>query len=238
VYGWEQGGGRLYDFGDRKADFFAAGYDALINFGFKHQGRGDLDSLFTSYAMSLQDGALKGVAILNYASSHDDGGPLDLDRRDPLRTGTALLLAPGGAQIYYGDELARPLKVPGAEGDANLRGMMNWGDLSKPGTLAVLDHWRRLGTFRRNHPAVGAGVHRRLQAQPYIFSRTLGDDRVVVALDQPGGAKTISVFDVFPEGTEVVDEYSGVKGRVVGGKVSLTTPAGLVLLSSREGPNR
>jgi alpha-amylase len=236
VYGWEPGQGRAYDFGDRTVDFFANGYDALINFGFKGDTAGSLDGLFTRYSAALHDGALRGVAVLNYISSHDDGSPYDRERRDPLGAGTRLLLAPGGAQIYYGDELARPLVVPGAEGDANLRSFMNWEDLERGGaTAAVLRHWRTLGRFRRAHPAVGAGVHRTLQASPYIFSRTLetGDrvDRVLVAMDQREGAKVIPVFGTFPGGTALVDAYSGVRVRVRNGRVSLATGSSLVLLA-------
>jgi alpha-amylase len=238
VYGWAPSQGREYDFGDRKVDFFAHGYDALINFGFKREATGSLDPLFTRYAATLTTGALRGEAILNYVSSHDDGGPYDLDRQDPFGAGTRLLLAPGGAQIYYGDELARPLKVPGAQGDANLRSLMNWQDLERGGrTAEILEHWRKLGRFRRAHPAVGAGEHRELQVNPYIFSRVLElngrPDRVIVALDQPSGAKTIPVFGVFPDGTELADGYSGVSGTVANGRVSLTTAFDLVLLGER-----
>ena len=235
VYGWEPSQGRGYDFGDRTVDYFAHGYDGLINFGFKRDASGSLDSLFIGYSATLREGALRGVAILNYVSSHDDGSPYDVDRKDPFGAGTRLLLAPGGAQIYYGDELARPLRVAGAEGDANLRSLMNWEDLERGSiTAEVLKHWRKVGRFRRAHPAVGAGVHRTLQAKPYIFSRSLESggrvDRVLVAMDQGEGAKTIPVFGVFPEGIELVDAYSGASGTVKGGSLSLTTGSGLVLL--------
>jgi alpha-amylase len=115
---------------------------------------------------------------------------------------------------------------------------MNWEDLERGGaTAAVLRHWRTLGRFRRAHPAVGAGVHRTLQASPYIFSRTLETgghvDRILVAMGQGEGAKTIPVFGVFAEGVELVDGYSGVTGRVRDGKISITTGSGLVLLSER-----
>jgi alpha-amylase len=235
VHGWEPRQGRGYDFGDRSVDFFSNGYDGLINFGFKRDAAGSLDSLFTGYSATLHQGALSRVAILNYVSSHDDGSPYDPDRKDPFGAGTRLLLAPGGAQIYYGDELARPLRVAGAEGDANLRSFMNWGDLERGGaTAGVLEHWRKLGRFRRAHPAVGAGVHRTLQARPFIFSRVLesgnGVDRVVVAMDQGEGAKNIAVFGVFPDGTELVDAYSGVSGTVRNGTIALTTGSSLVLL--------
>jgi alpha-amylase len=231
VYGWEPGQGRNYDFGDRKVDFFANGYDGLINFGFKSD-TGSLDGLFTRYSETLHQGALRGTTFLNYLSSHDDGSPYDPDREQPFEAATRLLLAPGTAQIYYGDELARPLRVAGAEGDANLRSFMNWGDLER--RSALLQHWRKIGRFRRDHPAVGAGAHRTLQVKPLIFSRILDSggkrDRVLVAMDQGIGAKTIPLFGVFRDGTRLVDAYSGVKGTVKKGKVSIRTRSGLVLL--------
>jgi alpha-amylase len=236
VYGWDPSQGRNYSFGDRTVDFFANGYDALINFRFKTDAAGSLDSLFNAYSGSMHQGPLRRVSILNYLSSHDDGSPFDADRKDPFGAGTRLLLAPGGAQIYYGDELARPLRVPGAEGDANLRSYMNWGDLNPGGQATkILEHWRRVGLFRHAHPAIGAGVHRTIQLKPYVFSRILASgekpDRVLVAMDQGVGAKTIPVGGVFPDGTELVDGYTGRRARVKDGVVALTTGSGLVLLA-------
>ncbi|HTL04136.1 MAG TPA: alpha-amylase family glycosyl hydrolase [Gemmatimonadales bacterium] len=238
VYGYAPGQGRSYSFGDRSVDYFAHGYDALINFAFKHDVAGAWDSLYARYAAELTSGALQGVAILNYLTSHDDGQPYDLARADPFGAATRLLLAPGGAQIYYGDELARPLQVPGTRGDANLRSFMNWQDLERGGRTADIQaHWRKLGLFRRAHPAVGAGEHRTLQARPWIFSRTLRDagreDRVLVAMDQPAGAKSLPVFGVFPDGTRLWDGYSGATGVVAQGRISLSTPFDLLLLAER-----
>jgi alpha-amylase len=234
VYGWELGSGRAFEFGDQTADFFAN--DALINFAFKRDAAGALDELFSRYAAALASGPLRGVAVLNYLSSHDDGAPYDRERNNPLDAGTRLLLAPGGAQIYYGDELARPLAAAGAQGDANLRSPMNWANLERGGpTAGTLEHWQKLGRFRRAHPAVGAGEHRMLQAEPYIFSRTLErdgvTDQVLVAMDQGEGEKTIPVFGLFPDGTELVDGYTGTRATVRSGAVTLTTSSGLVLLS-------
>ena len=238
VYGYEPSQGHNFSFGDRTVDYFSHGYDALINFAFKAEAHGSLDSLYARYSATLHGGALQDAAILNYISSHDDGQPYDLDRKDPLGAGTRLLLAPGGAQIYYGDELARSFTVPGAQGDANLRSLMNWSDLQHGGaTVEILEHWRKLGRFRHAHRAVGAGQHRTLQAAPYIFSRSLetngATDRVLVAMDQRTGAKTIPSFGVFPDGTRLLDAYSGVRSVVRHGRISLTTPFGLVLLSRR-----
>ena len=119
-----------------------------------------------------------------------------------------------------------------------MRSVMNWEDLERGGSTAdILEHWRKLGRFRWAHPAVGAGEHRRHQAQPYIFSRILEtdelSDRVLVAMDQGEGAKTIPVFGVFADGTELTDAYSGEMGTVTNGEVSLVTQFGLVLLSER-----
>jgi len=239
VYNWDAMAGRDYDFGDRSVDYFDYGYDGLINFGFKRDAAGSLDVLFARYSAALRDGALREVAVLNYVSSHDDGSPYDPNRSDPFGAGTRLLLAPGGAQIYYGDELARPLRVEGAAGDANLRSFMNWEDLEAGGSAAeILEHWQKLGRFRRAHPAVGAGEHRRLQAEPYIFSRSLEQggisDRVLVAMDQGDGPKTIPIFGTFSEGAELTDGYSGETGTVTNGQISLVTEYGLVLLSQRQ----
>ncbi len=46
----------------------------------------------------------------------------------------------------------------------------------------LLNHWQTLGQFRQTHPAIGAGVHKEIeQTGAYVFSRTLGDDKVVIA---------------------------------------------------------
>jgi alpha-amylase len=37
---------------------------------------------------------LKGNSVLNYLSSHDDGGPFDAKRTKTIEAGTKLLLSP------------------------------------------------------------------------------------------------------------------------------------------------
>lgn len=237
VYNYTPAGGRYFDFGDEVVDYFDHGYDALINFGFKSDARESIEELFSSYADAL-NGDLRGVSVVNYVSSHDDAGPYDPQRRDPKGAGTKLLLAPGAAQIYYGDEVARPLQIARAEGDANLRSPMDWSVVAAQASddESVLEHWRKLGRFRRAHPSIGAGEHRRIQADPYVFARTEPDgaDRVVVAMDQPAGEKTVPVGGVFEEGAVLVDAYSGVETTVDGDQVTLETPFATVLLAPRD----
>ncbi|MFW6330524.1 MAG: alpha-amylase family glycosyl hydrolase [Gemmatimonadota bacterium] len=245
VYGYGIGGGRAYDFGDRAVDFYDHGFESLINFAFKADAEKDPHNLFQDYSYQLNQGPLDGVGVLNYVSSHDDGAPFDRERRRAMEAGTKLLLAPGAVQVYYGDETARPLEVPGAVGDANLRSFMNWDDVERNTrvdgrrTREILEHWRKLGRFRRAHPAVGAGVHERLQQQPLVFSRTLEvegyTDRVLVLLDGEPGAKTLPVRGLFDDGTELLDYYSGQRVRVEGARVVVDSPHRIVLLGKERG---
>lgn len=235
VYGYEARMGRWYDFGDRKVDYFAHGYDGLINFGFKQDVRESPEDAFSGYARMLGDAELRGVILVNYLTSHDDGAPFDRERSDPEGAALRLLLAPGAAQIYYGDEIARPLSAPGADGDANLRSPMPWERLEDARWRALLSHWRRIGQFRRQHPAVGAGSHQLLQASPLVFARRMESgpmrDRVVVGLGFGEGVRTVPVGDVWPEGTVVRDAYGGLEATVRLGAVTLAPGTGPILLA-------
>ncbi len=240
VYDYNVANGRMYDFGDRKVDFFANGFNSLINFGLKWEAADPgYEKVFAKYSALLQ-GPFQGRTILNYMDSHDDGSPFDRTRSKPFETGTKLLLCPGGAQVYYGDETARSLQAEGAEGDANLRTFMNWDELASNATRngyrvqEVLAHWQKLGQFRRAHPAVGAGLHTMLSAQPYVFKRTYQrgtyTDMVVVGLDLPKGRKEITVSGVFADGTNVRDYYSGKMLPVSAGRVVVDSEFSIVLL--------
>jgi alpha-amylase len=243
TFGYSIGAGRQFTYdGGTKADYYANGFDSMINFSMARDAREGYEQLFSSYSAALH-GPLQGYSVLNYLDSHDDGNPFDAMRQHPLESANKLLLAPGQAQIYYGDETARLLKIEGAEGDANLRSFMNWDQLknnSKIGLFGVADvrdHWARLGRFRHAHPAVGAGVHQMLAASPYTFKRTYAKDgvtdRVVVALDLPQDrAVAIPVAGVFSDGQTVRDWYTGKSAVVAGGKVQfeLRAPVALIAL--------
>ncbi len=238
VYNYSISNGREFDFGDRKVNYFANGFDNMINFEFKWNAKESYETIFSRYSEILNS-ELEGSSVLNYISSHDDGAPFDPSREKSLESATKLLLSPGIAQIYYGDETARPLIIEGTQGDATLRSFMNWDDIeSNPKTRAVLEHWQKLGRFRKNHPAIGAGIHKQISARPYVFSRGYKNgnilDRAVIGLDMNKGRKELNVATVFKEGTILYDAYSGQSTTVINGKAVVDSQFEIVLLEIRK----
>ena len=238
VYGYGISGGQWYDFGDRKVDYFDSAFNSLINFEFKWNARQmSIADLFTRYDTILH-GSLKNYGVLNYLSSHDDGDPFDALREHPLESGTLLLLAPGTSQVYYGDESARLLKIPDAIGDANLRSNMNWEQMAVDKHAdTVLTHWQKLGKFRKEHPAVGAGKHQELSQKPYVFSRTFTDggfsDAVIVGMDLDQAQQEIKVAPVFTDGDILKDAYSGAVYKVENNSIVIKTPVKILLLEKK-----
>ncbi len=230
VYNYNIAHGQDFDMGGgEKANYFTNGFDGLINFGMVHDAKGDYESVFSKYAKQLA-GPLKGHSVMNYMDSHDDSNPFDPARQKPFETANKLLLAPGAAQIYYGDEISRRLDVAEAKGDAKLRSFMNWGDLKA--NAKIRTHWAKLGKFRQAHPSIGAGAHRKLADLPYTFSRVRDDDKVVVALDvRTGQPVDIAVNGVFADGAKVKDAYSGVSYTVKDGVVRTNGKNATILLA-------
>ncbi|MEL6390994.1 MAG: alpha-amylase family glycosyl hydrolase [Bacteroidota bacterium] len=239
VYNYFIGNGRLYDYGDRKVDFFKDGFTSMINFDFKYDATKSYEEMFSKYDRLLH-GELTGKTVLNYASSHDDGSPYDKMRERPLETGTRLLLCQGGAQIFYGDETARSLSVS-ADGDAVLRSFMNWDDIDtnrSRGDLTteeILEHWQKLGVFRKQNPAIGAGRHLQIDDTPYTFSRiySAGDykNEVVVSLRVRENAR-VDLGTVYEDGTELYDYYNERKYTVSNGEIRVEDATPVILLKA------
>ena len=235
--------GEVYGHGLQRSAYFDGGFDSVLNFDFQHElgalladvdtatpfGRGllwrRLDQLFARYAAALADGDFD---VLSYLSSHDTC----LFDRNLLRlAATALLLLPGGVQIFYGDETARPpLAAPEADPAQATRSDMNWDSVDE----SLLAHWQRLGQFRHRHVALARGAHRRLCVAPYVFARTdaASGDSVLVAWG-PGGAR-VDVSAVCADGTQWRDAASGATWRVADGHIEIDVDE-LLLLEPYEG---
>jgi alpha-amylase len=242
VYGYGISSDRLFHYPDTSVDFFTEGIHSLINFEFKNHATGSYEELFSTYADKLHT-TLKGKGVLNYLTSHDDGGPYDRERLKPMEAGTKLLLSPGTSQIYYGDESCRNLVIPGTTGDATLRGPMNWEEIdqnhSRNGFVIgeVMDHYRKLGRFRKEHPSVGAGEHKMISSDPYLFNRSFNNgnytDQVIVGLGLEKGEKILNVGATFKDGTMLYDYYSRSYVTVEKGVAKVDSEFDIVLLGQK-----
>ncbi|MFZ1706027.1 MAG: alpha-amylase family glycosyl hydrolase [Saprospiraceae bacterium] len=233
VYNYNASHGNNFDFGDRKVDYFAHGFDALINFGFVWDAKLPYDELFQKYA-DIKSKSLPNVDFVHYVSSHDDGNPFDKHRTKILESGTKLLLSPGIAQIYYGDEIGRPL-IANALGDAQLRTPMDWKSLEENDKMICLDHWQKLGQFRKNNPAVGAGNHTEINKNVFarVFKKGKVENKVVFGIDLIRGEKTIPVKGYFNDGEVLYDYYSRAETKVKDGQVVINNPFQMVLLAKK-----
>lgn len=245
LYGYNIHSNYNYDFPDKQVNFFDAGFNSLINFGFKYDAaeRPSYEDLFSYYSVRLND-SLKGKTVMNYISSHDDDHPFDKLRIKPFEAANKLLLCPGISQVYYGDESSRVLDIEGADGDANLRSFMNWNAIKENADISgykvndVLAYWQKLGQFRNAHVSVGAGVHKQLSKEPYYFSRIYKSDKindaVIIGLDLPKGDKQVPIKAVFENGTVLKDYYSGKSATIENDILNLNTDFNIVLLEKVE----
>lgn len=180
--------GEVWHHGAYRDFYFDKGMDSLINFDYAGEMQAVKGSvclaqnepLYASYAQDInQDPSFN---LLTYISSHDTKLFYQRYESLPLQAGagTALMMLPGGVQIYYGDESARPAGPETDAFDSPTRSFMNWKQLENTDHKALLQHWQKLGQFRNRHQAIGAGTHTKLNDKPYTFSRIKGEDKVVV----------------------------------------------------------
>jgi alpha-amylase len=225
--------GEVFPHGVKKDDYYTVGgFDSLINFQFQKdvddvlEDIPAIDSLYAEYAEAINSDP--DFNVLTYISSHDTSLFFDREAKGDLEIqklgGSLLLLCPGAVQIFYGDENARE-KGPGA-GDATqgLRSDYEFGANS-----GVFVHWQRLGLFRKRHPAIGGGSHKKLSDTPYTFRRALESDVVYAAIGASGEV-TFDVSEDWQDGALVRDSYGGATATVDGGKVTFTATSNGVLL--------
>ena len=197
---------------DYKPDFAGAGFSSMGNFYFpKH---GDLDGIvyvWQAYADSI--------------AAHPDWHPFsylnnsyhrDADMSNMIDCATTLMLSPGVAQIFYGDESGRKLSDARLNVDSNqaFRSDMNWTD----GDTETLLHFQKLGKIRQAHPAIGMG--KQTTINQHTCMRRLGGDTVLISLN-PSSPAGIPAKEAWPDGTEVTDLYSGKTSTVANGSIHL-----------------
>ena len=179
--------GEAWGHGVLKSDYYANGFDAMINFDFQDQAKNALDCFaYIDPVYQEMSDKLKDFNVLSYLSSHDTRLFYHSDSQgNNAKQKTAanlLLLAPGAVQIYYGDESGREFGPTGSDRMQGTRSDMNWQELSaNADKQALLIHWQKLALFRQMHPAIGAGKQTTVKSDKYYaFSRELDGDQVMV----------------------------------------------------------
>ncbi|MDE7432173.1 MAG: starch-binding protein [Lachnospiraceae bacterium] len=222
-------------------EYYTVGnFDSMINFDTTGAGVlsiGTVAGKYEDYAAAIN--TKDDFNVLSYISSHDS----TLARGDQVYIGSAFLLLPGGIQVYYGDETNRAL-VAGVDFDGyggaghSLRSDMNWDSIDE----TVLAHWQKVGTFRNNHIAVGAGKHTTVESTSGVaFTRTYEKgnikDRVAACIGAAANTSvTIDVSGVFHDGENVVNYYDSSSAVVANGKVTFNSGAnGTILIGDPDG---
>lgn len=220
---------------DYKPEYAGAGFSSMVNFHFPKQG--DLDGIvytWQAYADSLA--AHPGWHPFSYLNNSYHR---DADMANMADCATTLLLAPGVAQLFYGDETGRGLSDARYNVDSNqaFRSDMNWNSMDT--TLRA--HVSRLGRIRRDNPVIATGRQRTLDTHTCLrynqADRSVNPaDRASIAADsilihlRPEAGRPISVYGVFADGTEVTDLYTGQTATVTAGAVTLAAPASVAIL--------
>lgn len=210
---------------DYKPEYADAGFSSMVNFFFpKH---GDLDNIVYTWQ-----------AYADSIAAHPDWHPFsylnnsyhrDADSTNMADCGITLLLSPGVAQIFYGDESGRGLSDArfNVDADQAFRSDMNWQTTDS----ALLEHFGRLGRLRRDHPVIGTGRQKTIDAHTCL--RYNDDESVVIrVLPQPG--RPIRIGGAFADGTTVTDLYTGRTSRVTGGTVTFAdAPARVAVIAAQ-----
>ena len=196
---------------DYKPDYAAAGFSSLVNFYFpKH---GDLDGIvYTWQAYADSVAVHNNWHPFNYLNNSYHR---DANMDNMIDCGTALLLSPGVAQVFYGDETGRKLTEArlNVDGDQAFRSDMDWNDINKE----QLAHFRKLGKIRRANPVIGTGRQRTIDTHTCV--RYDGSDKILLRL-MPNEWQAIDVAGEFADGTKVMELYTEQTAVVKNGKVS------------------
>lgn len=213
---------------DYKPEYADAGFSSMVNFFFpKH---GDLDNIvytWQAYADSL--------------AAHQDWHPFsylnnsyhrDADMTNMIDCGTSLLLTPGVAQVFYGDETGRELSDARFNVDSNqaFRSDMDWEKINYP----LLRHFQRLGNIRRENPVIGTGRQRTIDVHTCL--RYNANDSILIHL-MPNNGQSIEVAEFFKNGDILTELYTGQRAMVADGKISFPKYENKIAIIKKQNEN-
>lgn len=211
---------------DYKPDYADAGFSSMVNFYLPK--RGDLDGIayvWQSYADSVS--AYKGWHPFNYLNNSYHR---DVDMDNMIDCATTLLLAPGVAQIFYGDETGRELSDAryNVDSDQAFRSDMNWNEINQP----QLEHFRKLGVIRQSNPVIGTGCQTTFDTHTVL--RYNDEDSILIRL-KPEETGIINLYGVFPDGSEIEELYTGQRAVVTDGKIEFPRYSNHIAILKRMG---
>lgn len=196
---------------DYKPQYADAGFSSMVNFLFpKH---GDLDNIVYTWQ-----------AYADSVAAHPDWHPFsylnnsyhrDADMGNMIDCATALLLAPGVAQVFYGDETGRRLSDAqyNVDGDQAFRSDMDWDNMDR----VRLEHFRILGKIRQSNPVIGTGKQRTIDTHTCL--RYNDYDKILIRV-LPENDNTIPVHGIYDDGATLTELYTGQTAQVKDGMVS------------------
>ncbi|AZK45069.1 type I pullulanase [Paenibacillus lentus] len=228
--------------------------DSLLDFQFKDKAKdfvnGQIDSV-ESYLQQRNAMLTSDKTFGQFLSSHDESGFLshyvdgDVGK---LKVAAALqMTSKGQPVVYYGEELGQSGSTAGdmdlGEFNEN-RNDMPWDkvDGRDAEAMDIHGHYTKLLQIRAKHSKVfSKGTRAKLSGSDesgyVVFSRTYGDEAVIVGLNTKSEASTAEFAVPYEAGTILTEEYSQSKYTVAdSGKVFVTIPGkdqgGTVVLSA------
>ena len=196
---------------DYKPQYAEAGFSSMVKFYFPKQG--DLDGIVYTWQ-----------AYADSVAAHADWHPFsylnnsyhrDANMDNMIDCATTLLLAPGVAQIFYGDESGRKLSDArfNVDSDQAFRSDMDWNEVDNN----LLKHFQRIGKIRRENTVIGTGRQRTIDAHTCV--RYNENDKLIIRVE-PIEGQSISLGGEFADGEKVIELYTGETSIVNNGMVS------------------
>ncbi|MBQ5471912.1 MAG: hypothetical protein IIT58_07920, partial [Treponema sp.] len=232
---WMVGEAWGHDSGTSDSYFSTGKFDSMINFSFQgsnntfgstscgtipqptdNNGKNWIN--YANIGASTTDTDSNGNcnSTLSYISSHDTGL---LRHGNAKEVGTMFLLLPAGVQIYYGDESSRPYMYTSCgDSDMMTRGDMNWNENTEN-----VNHWGKIGKFRKFNPAVGAGSQT-TSGSTYIRKFTKSKASGIEANSIAISLSSTSLTGLpYSNGTTVYNWYDGTSATVSDGSVTFSS---------------
>jgi len=151
-----------------------------------------------NYAMKRQwgqGGLYSGKYLYNFVDNHDVNRIATLlkDKENIFPTYTLLFTMPGIPSIYYGSEFGIEGDKNAGDGDYALRPELELEKLNNPD---LIDHIKTLADIRKDSNPLKEGIYEEVQVrnETLVFARVLGDEYVIVALNNTTEKKPLS-FD-------------------------------------------